>query len=83
MAAVVKEEAAWALCRVGRAEGTEAAVRVAATAEARKEEAGKEAAVEALHPVGMVAVDEGMGGPLPEDYPMDDIGTDSTLHYVP
>ncbi|MEC8025333.1 MAG: DUF4832 domain-containing protein, partial [Myxococcota bacterium] len=35
------------------------------------------------HPVGLVAVQDGVGGPLPDGFLMDDPGVDSTLYYVP
>ena len=35
------------------------------------------------HPVGLVAVQAGMGGPLPDGFLMDDPGFDETLYYVP
>ncbi len=35
------------------------------------------------HPVGIVAVNQGNGGPLPEDMVFDDPATDDSLHYAP
>lgn len=35
------------------------------------------------HPVGIVAVNQGNGGPLPEDMVFDDPATDDSLHYIP
>jgi hypothetical protein len=34
------------------------------------------------HPVGIVAVGGGIGGPLPRDFQFDDPASDQTLHYV-
>ncbi|MFC1633736.1 DUF4832 domain-containing protein [Planctomycetota bacterium] len=35
------------------------------------------------HPIGIVAVNQGEGGPLPEDMEFDDPAEDDSLHYVP
>jgi hypothetical protein len=35
------------------------------------------------HPVGIVAVNQGNGGPLPEDMFFDDPAADDSLHYIP
>ncbi|MEX2381239.1 MAG: DUF4832 domain-containing protein [Opitutales bacterium] len=35
------------------------------------------------HPIGMIAVGEGEGGPLPDDFRFDDPHADRSLHYIP
>jgi hypothetical protein len=35
------------------------------------------------HPIGIVAVNQGNGGPLPEDMTFDDPAKDDSLHYLP
>ena len=35
------------------------------------------------HPIGMVAVNRGAGGPLPRDTVFDDPAQDDSLHYMP
>ena len=37
----------------------------------------------ARHPIGMVTVNQGIGGPLPKDVVFDDPAEDESLHYVP